>query len=392
MLEDTGSGGEPTRRDYVKYGSTLAAGAAAAGCSDLLVSDQSSNGTPDGRGSYTVEMAPAGEVTFDSVPERWLPYDPGFADMGVALGQVDGMTGIGQIAEYDTSFYDQLSGVSVDRERIGENDLIEAEMDKELFYELENDVHIISPKFLTAVFEWTQDDIDEIASRVGPFIGNRIFRRSDTWHDHRYYTMYQAFGKMAELFQEQERYEAFTQFHDDYIASVQSRLPPADQRPNVLLVYEAENEPSEFSPYRIKDKGTNKKQWRDLGVGDALAGTDVENLSDENRTKLDYESLLQIDPEILLIRGHEQKSAAEFRETVVRYMEDHPVARELSAVQNSRVYRGGPLKQGPIHNLFLTERAARQVYPDEFGEVTDGERLFDRQRVADIINGEFDDE
>jgi iron complex transport system substrate-binding protein len=38
--------------------------------------------------------------------------------------------------------------------------------------------------------------------------------------------------------------------------------------------------------------------------------------------------------------------------------------------------------------LFLTERAAKQMYPDVFGEVTSDEQLFDRQRVADVINGD----
>lgn len=69
-------------------------------------------------------------------------------------------------------------------------------------------------------------------------------------------------------------------------------------------------------------------------------------------------------------------------------MRNHPVGRELAAVQNGRVYRGSYLNQGPIHNLFLTERGAKQLYPDVFGEVTGDDRLFDRQRVADIAAGD----
>jgi len=68
---------------------------------------------------------------------------------------------------------------------------------------------------------------------------------------------------------------------------------------------------------------------------------------------------------------------------------DHPVGSQLTAVKNGRVYRGGYLHQGPIHNLFLTEQAAKQIYPDVFGDVTDDAELFDRQRVADIVNGDF---
>ncbi|ELY86839.1 ferrichrome-binding protein [Natrinema altunense JCM 12890] len=332
-------------------------------------------------------MEPMGEVTFESVPTKWVPYGGDYADMGVALGQADGMTGIGQASEYYTDIYDELPGVSVDRERIATNDLVEAEMDKELFYEMDNDVHLIDTGMLRNWFDWDRSDIDELSEAVGPFVGNMIFRQSDSWHEYRYYTLYQAFEKMATLFQERERFEALKRLHDEFIADVQSRMPPADERPNVLLTYEGTDEPETFSPYRLNDEGTSKKQWNDLGVADALTGTGIENLSTENRSKLDYEALLEIDPDVLLVRGHEQKSASAFRETVLEYMRDHPIATELTAVRNGRVYRGGYLRQGPIHNLFLTERGAKQLYPDTFGDITSENDLFDRQAVAEIITG-----
>ena len=72
-------------------------------------------------------------------------------------------------------------------------------------------------------------------------------------------------------------------------------------------------------------------------------------------------------------------------ENVVEPMRNHDVASSLTAVRNDRVLYGGVTYQGPIFHLFQLEEAARGVYPDVFG----GERLFDRQRVADIVNGEF---
>jgi len=396
MSQDDTAYEAPSRRDYMKYSGAVVGGSLLAGCTgesdsgstpEETQTNTSTDDTETTDTSYSVTMAPAGEVTFDAVPERWLPYSAGYADAGVALGQSDGMVGIGQTAEYYTHFYEELPGVSVDRESLSE--LVSNEMSKELFYELDSDIHFIDTGMLKAWFDWDQTDIDEIRGNVAPFLGNLGYRRSDDWHDYRYYTLYETFEKLAEAFDERERYEAFEQFHDEFIADIQVRLPPADERPSVLLTFEFNNEPEAFSPYRLVDKGTNKKQWRDLGVSDALAGTDIENLSTTERTKLDYEGLLDVDPDVLLIRGHERKSPAEFRDTVLAYMQNHPVGSELTAVQNERVYRGGPLKQGPIQNLFLTERAAKQVYPEEFGEVTNDERLFDRQRVADIINGDF---
>ncbi|XVH31516.1 ABC transporter substrate-binding protein [Haloferacaceae archaeon DSL9] len=380
----------PTRREYVAYGGTIVGGGMLAGCTGDS-DPNSESGTTDTTNEsaesderYSVSMEPVGEVTFESIPERWVAYDGGYADMCVALGKADGLAGVGGADRYYTAVYDELPDVSVDRETIEANPEVRT---KEQFYELDCDVHLYDPEMLINWFDWDRDDVDEIAETVAPFVGNLIFRRSDEWHDYRYYTLYEAFEKMATLFGERERYEAFAELHDAFIADLQRRLPPAEERPDVFLTFEGSDEPAAFSPYRLLDDGTSKKQWRDLGVEDALAGTDIENLSTTNRGKLDYENLLEVDPSVILVRGHERKSAAEFRETVLAYMRDHPVASELTAVQDGRVYRGGYLHQGPIHNLFLTERAAKQLYPDIFGDVTDETALFDRRRVADIVTG-----
>jgi len=383
----------PTRRDIVKSGGALVGGSLLAGCTGSSDSPTTPAGTNETTSnpttepeSYTVTMAPVGEVQFDAVPEQWVPFSGGYADMGVALGQADGLAGIGGGDRYYTYVYDELPSVDIDEATIEQNPEVRT---KEQFYELDSDVHLYDPQMLINWFDWSQSDVEEIADNVAPFIGNLIFRRSDQWHDYRYYTLYQAFETVADVFQQRERYEAFKQLHDDYIAGIQSRLPPTEERPNVLLTFEGTDEPTSFSPYRLNDQGTSKKQWRDLGVTDALAGTDIQNLSTTNRGEYDYETLLEVDPDVILIRGHERKSATEFRDTVLEFMRNHTVGSELTAVQNGRVYRGGYLRQGPIHNLFLTERAAKQLYPDEFGDVTSDTELFDRQAVADIVNGDI---
>ena len=374
----------PTRRDTIKYGTALVGSGLVAGC----VGNDSTgtpDETPDTDDGHSVSMEPVGTVEFESVPEQWLAYTGDYADMGVALGQADGLEAIGVRARFGTHYYEELPGVAVDDEALTQ--LWNDGTDKEVFYELDPDVNVVDPNFMVNRLGLSEADVEEIRDNVAPFVGNMIFRRSDSWHDYRYYTLYQAFERIATLFQQRDRYEAFSDLHEEYIADIQSRLPPASDRPSVMLTYEGTDEPETFSPYRLTDQGTSKKQWNDLGVSDALAGTGIENLSTENRDELDYENLLEVDPDVLLVRGHEDKSASEFRETVLAYMQEHSVGSELTAVQNERVYRGGYLRQGPIQNLFLTERAAQQLFPGEFGEVTGDQQLFDRQRVADIVNG-----
>jgi iron complex transport system substrate-binding protein len=412
MPNETGRSGRLTRREYVTYGGVVLGSGLLAGCTgtggsgseptetptETATETEASTETPTqadtstpteestetAEGSYTVEMAPVGEVTFEAVPETWESYFPGYADMGVALGQADGLTAVGFKSRYHTEYYEELDGVSVDKGSITQ--IYDEGIDKELYYELDNDVHITDPQWLlnNAFFGLEESDVEEITENVAPFIGNTIFRRTDAWHDYPYYDMYGAFEKVAGIFQREAQFAAFESLHDEYLSRVQSSLPPADQRPSGLLCFAASNEPEKFSPYRLSDQGTNKKHFHDLGISDALAGTGIEGLSTDDRGQIDYETLLEVDPETLFVRGHEGKSRAEFEDTVLAFMREHSVASELTAVENGAVYRGGPIYQGPIQNLFLTERFATLLYPDSYS----GE-LFDRDEVASIIRGEF---
>jgi iron complex transport system substrate-binding protein len=374
--------GTATRRDVLRT-TAPAIGLALAGCTDGGgEGDAGSTDESDGANSYSVSMEPVGEVAFDGVPERVVAYFPGYVDMCVALGVGDRVLAMAEMDRYYTRYYDEIDGVSID-----EGDLMdildENGIDKEVFYELDADLHLIDPEWLTnnEAFGLDEGDVEEVEENVAPFLGNAIFRRTDDWHDYEYYTLYEAFEIVSQVFGKEERYEAFSAFHDEFIAGIQEQLPAESERPNALLVFGDGDEPETFSPYRLTDEGTSNKQFHDLGIEDALAGSGIEGLSTTDRGQIDYETMLDVDPDTLLVRGHEDKSAAEFEETVVTFMKDHPVASDLTAVQEGRVLRGGPLYQGPIVNLFITERTARELFPEEFS----GEELFDRDRVAEIV-------
>jgi iron complex transport system substrate-binding protein len=402
MVERT----DETRRRFLKGGLGVAAGLSLAGCtsstgeeaatttaggSETTTTRQTTTEgetttdeeTADESDSYTVEMEPVGVVTFEQVPETWVANNGSWADMGIALGR-EPPKAVWLTPRYHTQYYDEIPGVSVDKSEM--TDLYSDGVSKELFYELDADVHVLDPNFLMNRFKgWNQGDVDEIAESVGPFFGNSIFSTGYQWHeDYEYLSLYEAFEKLAQLFQRTDHYEAFATLHDEFQSELSNVVPSEGQRPSVAVLWpQPADEPESFSPYLIGE-GTSFKQWRDLQVRDALAETDVKDFH-SSRGEIDYETLFEIDPDVLLLRGHEAKTAEEFRNTVLSYMKDHDLASSLTAVQNEDVYRGGPLYQGPITNLVVTERAARQVYPDAVGD----QQLFDRQRVADIVNGDF---
>lgn len=393
MGDDVAEGGGPTRREYIQFGGAVVAGSLLAGCTGggagggSGANESADEGTDGEDGdSYTVEMAPVGELEFDAPPERVTTYFPGYADMCVALGVGDSLIAMGENSRYHAHHYDELDGVGIDPGEL-EDIVLEEGIDKEVFYELDSDLHLIDPEWLinNEFFGLDESDVEEIRENVAPFFGNTIFRQSDEWHDYRYYTLYEAFEKVAQVYRREDRFEALSSFHEEYVADVQSRLPPAEERPAGLLTFAESEEPEEFYPYRLSDQGTNNKQWHDLGVEDALGDTGIGGLSTSDRGTIDYETMLEVDPDLLLIRSEEARSAEEFEDTFLAYMRDHPVASELTAVQEGRVIRGGPIYQGPIIHLFTLEQGARDVYPEEFGD----EELFDRQQVADIVNGEL---
>ena len=81
---------------------------------------------------------------------------------------------------------------------------------------------------------------------------------------------------VARVYDEPDRYDAIARFHDATLARIRTALPPAERRPNALPCYADTDEPEAFSPYRLTDKGTNKKQFRDLGISGALSGTGID--------------------------------------------------------------------------------------------------------------------
>ncbi|AUG49163.1 ferrichrome ABC transporter substrate-binding protein [Haloarcula taiwanensis] len=394
-----------TRRDYLKYGGAVISGGLLAGCTgdaDSQSTPESTDSdastvtanpdatTPTAADSYTVSMEPMGEVQFDSAPERWMAYFSTYGDMAIALGQLEGLAGLIFTENWPMAFFDAIPNVDVTFDDIPQL-MRDGSIGKEAFYEMDSDVHLFDPNFVRVLDDtWSDSDFTEVRTNIGPIVGNSIRRRNDDWHDYRYYSLYEAFDRIADAFQERERYAAFADLHDSLLTEINNGLPPENERPTVgLLSINSDFEGGSFYAYPVHD-GNGHKQYRDLGMRGAF-----DEVIDGSYAEWDYEQLLDVDPDILLFQyGFSHVSTEEFEDRMATMRED-PIGQQLSAVQNDRLYRGGTSYQGPIINLFQTEAAAKQFYPETFGEwhglgtTSDQEQLFDRQRVAAIINGEI---
>ncbi|MFD1643788.1 ABC transporter substrate-binding protein [Halohasta litorea] len=388
---------KPTRRDYVKYGGAVVGGSLLVGCTGETSQESTTEAdtSTGGDTSYEACIEPVGCQTFETVPETWMAITGPWADMAIALGQRDGFLPAGF---YPPAYFYEQVGVSFPTDV--PNPLVGGGWDKELFYELDPDVVLSDPNYFHGTgfdSSWDERDTQEIADTVAPFFGNNIVRRRE-FHDYELYSLYEAFERLADVFDEHERYEAFVDVHDELHAEIDSRLPNGSDRPEVGLInFGSDIEGGAFAAMTTDSEGTEMKQYRDL---------EIQSVFNEEETNgmLDYESMAEIDPDIIIVHGGVRLvdddggfSAQAFDDQFVATLEAHPIGSQLTAVENDAVYPGSYFQQGPIASLFQTELTARLLYPDEFGafdpeafpEIPEENQLFDRQRVADIINGDL---
>ncbi|MFC7071666.1 ABC transporter substrate-binding protein [Halovenus rubra] len=416
----------PTRRDYLIYGGGVVSSTLLAGCTS---DSDSSTGTSDGTDStptdtptatptatpagteetetktatpedkgYSATISPVGTVDFESVPESVFTVFSQYTDMAVALGHGDAVNAMYVPKMAGTTmnhYYHHLTGVDFEWE--GLYDPLNAGIPKEKLYSLDSDIHLVDPAWVSTQNNWSEDDAAEIAEQVAPWFGNFYSGTHDSppegYDDYEFYNLWELFDRVSQVFDKRDRYNALAQVHTDLVETIQNDLPPVEDRPTAVRVSIAADGES-FYTYHLNKPGYWLADTRPLGAVDAFEAQNWDGLWGE----VDFELMAETDPDVILhLWGiTPARSMDEMRST----LQDHPVGRTLSAVKNDRVYAQGMRYQGPIMNLFQMEMTAKQLYPDRFGEwpmYSDGERypdipadeqLFNRQRVADIINGE----
>jgi len=424
MTDDDATDETPTRRTYLTYAGAVVGGGLLAGCTDGAGgSEPAGESTPTDEstptetatmtetatstdaegtetqtatdaGTYSVSMSPMGSVEFESPPETVFTRLTHHADMAFALGRGDAITAMHAPDYYDglwNQFVERLPGVTLDWTGLYSS----WRPSKEKLYELDSDVHLADPAWITKQDAWDESDIDEIASGISPWFGNSLSDRhaepAPAYADgYEYYTLWEQFELVADAFQEQARYRELAAVHDELLSTIEDGLPPESERPSAVMIAAADIE--EIYAYTLSNPGFLTSHTRPFGAKDAFEG------EVETNSVVDFETLLEADPDVILHLGGFEPGTdlPKRRET----FESDPVAAEITAVKEDRVYPQGARYQGPILNLFQLEMTAKQLYPDAFGEwptyesgpypeIPAEEQLFDRQRVADAINGDL---
>ena len=399
-----------TRRRYLATGGSLLGTALGAGCfGDGDPGSGGAESTPTqtptetetpaatetertDNGPYSVSISPMGEVHFDEPPETIFTRLTHHADMAFALGLGDAINAMHAPDYYDglwNQYVERLPGVELDWTGLYSS----WQPSKEKLYALDSDVHLADPAWIGVQQAWDRDDLDDVAEEISPWFGNSLSDRNvepqvEWVEDYEYYTLWDQFEIVAELFQEQARYQALAEVHDELMTTIEAGVPSESERPTAIMIAAADID--EIYTYLVSAPGFLNSHVRPFGPRDAYEG------EVGNNTVVDMEAILDADPDVILHLGGMEPGTdmAARREA---FQED-PVARQATAVQNGRVYAQGARYQGPILNLFQLEMTAKQLYPDVFGEwptydagpypeIPTEEQLFDRQRVADAING-----
>lgn len=401
----------PTRRDFVKYGGAVIGGGLLAGCTTGR-GESSENDTTNGSSStdtasetsatanagdraYSVSISPVGTVTFDEPPESVFTIFPHYADMATAAGHGDAVNSMLYQSEYNdriwSPFLERIPNVAVNWADLPGT----WDPSKEFLYELASDLHLADSAYMTTIQSWDTADVEEIRKNIAPWFGNHYSylhgEPPAEWAEgYRYYTLWEIFEKVARVFKAEARYEALASIHTDMISHITTNLPPKDERPSAAMIILMDSKEAMYV-YPVNSPGFMTAHIRPLDVTDVFAKVKPEST-------VGFEALIEADPDaILCVDG-----MSKFRDvTKVRErLESNPATQSLSAVENGRIYTQGSRYQGPLMNLFQTEMTAKELYPDSFGgwptytggpypKIPKNEQFFDRQRVADIINGRF---
>lgn len=199
---------------------------------------------------------------------------------------------------------------------------------------------VFGPQALGDVYYWHKLGVQTFISR------NTILTPQKITH------FYDDLRDIGRMFNVQDRAEDFIAETEKKIELIREQLPPADQRPRVLI--------AEFA-----DHGRFRAYAEQTLAGDMLSKAGGRNAFPEEGL-YSLEHLIHVDPEVIVFvyMLQDQKSV----EAQLAAIKEHPILRKIQAVRNDRLY------SMPLAEVFSAgvripsgiQRLAAYLYPEVF--------------------------
>ena len=286
-------------------------------------------------------------VTFSKAPQRVVVHDVNMTAMLLHLGLRDriiGYTGFTRSKHRDPWIDAALDGVPQLASRYASIETLLA-ADTDLFFAGWNyGMHVggpVTPATL-APFGIPVYELSESCSWVMP---QQRARLDDVYRD---------LANLGRIFDHERQAEALTSQMRERIAEVQKRVGQAQHRPRVFLYDSGEDRPT-----------TSGRLGMPQALIDPAGGVNVMDDVAASWTQVNWESVVERDPEVILIVDYGPKTWQQKRDFLLR----QPALKDVRAIREQRFVPLTYLQVTPsVENAEAVEKIARALHPELFAQ------------------------
>lgn len=287
------------------------------------------------------------QITIDQPPQRAVSHDVNMTAMLLALGlkeRMAGYTGISGWKTLDPSMREQLDGLPELAARYPSlENLLGAGTD--FVFAGWNYGMRIGGEVTPASLERFGIPVYELSESCAHVMPGRIASLDDVYTD---------LHNLGRIFAVEDRAEALVQGMQTRVAAVQARLGEQPKRPRVF-VYDS----GEDLPFSAGRQGMPQPLIEAAGgrnVMDGVAGSWI---------KVGWESVVEQDPEVILIVDYGERTAAQKRDFLLQ----HPALQGVTAIREQRFVVLPYLAVTPsLDNAAAIETLAAALHPEAFAQ------------------------
>ncbi|MCI0915136.1 ABC transporter substrate-binding protein [Pseudomonas putida] len=286
-------------------------------------------------------------VSFSKAPQRVVVHDVNMTAMLLHLGlreRIVGYTGFTRHKHRDPWIDDALEGVPQLASRYPSIETLLA-VDADLFFAGWNyGMHVggpVTPATLAA-FEIPVYELSESCSWIMP-------QRRASFDD-----VYRDLGNLGRIFSVEPQAEALTAQMRQQVAEVRRRVAQAQHRPRVFLYDSGEDRPT-----------TSGRLGMPQALVDAAGGVNVMQDVAASWTQVNWESVVERDPEVILIVDYGPSTWQQKRDFLLR----QPALKDVRAIREQRFVPLTYLQVTPsVENAEAVAKIARALHPALFKE------------------------